>query len=318
MKRILLPSLLGLSLFAATSAIAAEGYVTANVSLRAGPDVSYPRVLRLQAGTPVTIEGCVDGWTWCDVWVGEDRGWVAADYLQEEYDGRRVYVPTYGMRIGIPIVSFAFGDYWGSHYRNRSWYHERDRYSHIQPSYYHGGSYSHSGDSYDHGSYRHSGGAYYGQAGSSYSGSHNSADQYRGSTHVESHYSQPAYSSAYGGDRSRRSATVTTTQPAYQTRHAQSSAMVQSAPSYQAAPSRHQPAPAQAAAAPQVASQPGYTHANPNPPRSASGELHSAGGQERAAMVHERNVARAQTRADSGRGDKKDKKDHDDKNDHHH
>ena len=309
MKRILLPALIGFSLFAATSAMAAEGYVTANVNLRAGPDVSYPRVVRLHAGTPVTIEGCVDGWTWCDVWVGDERGWVAADYLQEEYEGRRVYVPTYGMRIGIPIISFAFGDYWGSHYSHRSWYHDRDRYSHIQPSYYHGGSYSHSG-----GSYNHSGDRYYGgHSRGSYSGTHDSGS-YRGTNRVESHsYSQPAYSSSYSGDRVRHSSTVTTTQPAYQARHAQSTATYHSAPSYQAAAPRHQSAPAVTT----VRSEPGYTNRNENPPRSASGEQHSAGGQARAAAVHERNVARAQSRPEPGRGERKDNKDHDNnKNDH--
>ena len=37
-----------------------------NVSLRAGPDSSYPTVVGLRAGTPVSIAGCVDGWSWCD------------------------------------------------------------------------------------------------------------------------------------------------------------------------------------------------------------------------------------------------------------
>ena len=81
-----------LSFAAATAAFAADGYVTGDVNLRAGPDPSYPSVATLSAGTSVAIQGCVDGWSWCDLASGDNRGWVAGDFLQEEYDGRRVLV----------------------------------------------------------------------------------------------------------------------------------------------------------------------------------------------------------------------------------
>ena len=135
MKRILPIAAFGLSLIAIPSAFAADGYVTGNVSLRAGPDSSYPRVTMLRAGTPVAIEGCIDGWSWCDVATAEERGWVAGNFLQEEYRGQRVLIPEYGLQIGIPIVSFAFGAYWGDHYRSRSWYGNRERWSHVRPQY---------------------------------------------------------------------------------------------------------------------------------------------------------------------------------------
>jgi uncharacterized protein YraI len=135
MKRIPAVTVLAFSLFAVTSAFAADGYVTGNVNLRAGPDSSYPSVAMLGAGTPVAIQGCVDGWSWCDVASGNNRGWVAGNFLQEEYQGQRVLVPSYGVQIGIPIVAFVFGSYWDDHYRNRSWYHDRDRWSHVTPQY---------------------------------------------------------------------------------------------------------------------------------------------------------------------------------------
>lgn len=187
MKRILLTAAIaGASLAAATTAFAAEGYVTANVSLRAGPDSGYPAVIGLRAGTPVYIQGCVDGWSWCDVSIGDDRGWVSGAYLQEEYGGRRVLIRDYGVRIGIPVVSFVFGDYWDHYYRGRSWYGNRDRYSRVQPRYYHsGGSYGHAGGSYSHGSTYHD-------------------------SHRDSH---PTYSA---GTHS------VTTQPGYHTQHTQS------------------------------------------------------------------------------------------------
>ena len=135
MKRIFSITALGFSLMAISSAFAADGYVTSDVNLRAGPDSSYPSVAILPAGMPVAIQGCVDGWSWCDVATAEDRGWVAGNFLQEEYQGQRVLIPDYGLQIGIPVVSFAFGAYWDDHYRNRSWYGNRERWSHVQPQY---------------------------------------------------------------------------------------------------------------------------------------------------------------------------------------
>jgi uncharacterized protein YraI len=146
MKRILSRAALSLSVFVATAAVAGEGYVTTDVSLRAGPDAGYPDVAMLYAGSPVAIEGCVDGWSWCDVASGDSRGWLPANYLQHEYRGQRVLIPEYGVRIGIPVISFVFGTYWGSHYRDRSWYGNRERWSQVTPQYQsvvvHNGSHS--------------------------------------------------------------------------------------------------------------------------------------------------------------------------------
>lgn len=135
MKRILPTAALSLSFFTTTAAIAGQGYATINVSLRAGPDAGYPDVAMLYAGTPVAIEGCVDGWSWCDVAYGDSRGWVPANYLQQDYQGQRVLVPEYGVRIGIPVISFVFGSYWDSYYRDRSWYGSRERWSRVTPQY---------------------------------------------------------------------------------------------------------------------------------------------------------------------------------------
>ena len=200
MKRILVASMLGCSILAAASpAFAGQGYLVANATLRAGPDVAYPSVAGLRAGTPVGIEGCVDGWSWCDVTTGNDRGWVSANYLQEEYQGQRVLVPQYGVQIGIPIVSFVFGSYWDNYYSGRSWYHNRDHWSHVQPHY---STYGHS-----------HGGSY----GGSYGGSH--ANSYGGGTHYVTP-NQAHTSSTYGTNgyytNGTREATVVTTQPGYQ------------------------------------------------------------------------------------------------------
>jgi uncharacterized protein YraI len=135
MKRILSIATFGYSFLTTISAFAADGYVTGDVNLRAGPDAGYPSVAMLSDGAPVVIEGCVDGWAWCDVVAGADRGWVAGNFLQEEYQGQRVLVPQYGVQIGIPIVSFEFGSYWDTYYHNRPWYGQREHWSQIKPRY---------------------------------------------------------------------------------------------------------------------------------------------------------------------------------------
>ncbi|MFC0407411.1 SH3 domain-containing protein [Roseomonas elaeocarpi] len=124
---------LALTVSAVAPALAAPGFATGNVNLRAGPGTAYPQVTVLGAGQPVEIFGCLEGYNWCDVGANGTRGWVAGSYLQYVYEGQRVLVPDYGPRIGLPIVGFAFGDYWGRYYRGRSWYADRDRWGGPPP-----------------------------------------------------------------------------------------------------------------------------------------------------------------------------------------
>jgi len=144
MKKTLALCMGGALLLAANLAFADPGYTTSTVNLRAGPDTDYPSIGVLPPGLEVSIEGCIDGWAWCDVIVDGDRGWVAGDFLQYEYESRRVLVRDYGSRAGIPIVTFALGTYWDRYYHDSryTWYGDRDRWSHWShgrpaPAVYH-------------------------------------------------------------------------------------------------------------------------------------------------------------------------------------
>jgi len=125
-----------LFLCAPRAAQAVEGWVVDDISLQAGPDPAYPSITQIQAGTPVSIQGCISGWTWCDVVVGADRGWVPGTFLEEDYGGQRVVVIDYGPRIGIPVVGFSLGVYWDQHYHSRPFYAQRQQWvsKTIQPS----------------------------------------------------------------------------------------------------------------------------------------------------------------------------------------
>ena len=98
--------------------------------MRAGPNAQFPLVASVPAGVPVFVNGCVTGYTWCDVTVnGWERGWVYADYLSYPYRNQPVTVISGGALIGLPIVTFSVGNYWDTYYRERPWYNNRTYWS---------------------------------------------------------------------------------------------------------------------------------------------------------------------------------------------
>lgn len=128
MRRFPCTILLSLMVAGPAAAQGANGVITSYVDLYAGPDIGYPPVAELPAGTPVAIQGCLEGWTWCDVITMGTRGWVAGTFVQYTYESQPVIVADYGPRIGIPIVAFSIGMYWDHYYRDRPFYRDRDRW----------------------------------------------------------------------------------------------------------------------------------------------------------------------------------------------
>ena len=109
---------------------ATDAYVTGNVNLRAGPDPGYPLITTIPAGTDVSVQGCTTGWEWCDVIAYGNRGWIAGNFIQYDYQNQNVLLPAYGAQIGIPIVSFVIGTYWDNYYRGRPFYGNRNYWYH--------------------------------------------------------------------------------------------------------------------------------------------------------------------------------------------
>lgn len=128
MKRLLYSLATALLMLVPASAFAAQGYTVATVNMLAGPDSQYPLIYTLDPGTPVDVQGCTDGWQWCDVIAVGSRGWVAGPYIEYLYNNQPVFVSDYGARIGIPVVTFAIGAYWGRYYVNRPFYRDRTRW----------------------------------------------------------------------------------------------------------------------------------------------------------------------------------------------
>lgn len=142
---------LGIALAAAilpAAALAQQAVVNTGANVRAGPGVNYPVVAQLSAGVSVDVNGCVTGYEWCDVTVsnGDLRGWIFARNISSPYQGQPVPLANYGATIGIPLITFAIGSYWGSHYRDRPFYGEPrywgghrpplpPRYSHRPPDH---------------------------------------------------------------------------------------------------------------------------------------------------------------------------------------
>ena len=127
-------ALLALAGSAPLAAAAQEARTSQWANLRAGPQQDYPLVARLGPGTPLLVQGCTSGYGWCDVIAPDDlRGWVYAGNLVYPYQNAQVPVIGYGALIGLPIVTFFIGNYWGDHYRHRPWYGNRGRWEDRPP-----------------------------------------------------------------------------------------------------------------------------------------------------------------------------------------
>ena len=128
LKKLARPAAIAAFTLVAAPALAATAQVTADLNLRAGPSTRYPVIGSVPYGHTLTVYGCLQGYSWCDVSYRGARGWVSANYLNYRYANNWRPIPYWGSRIGVPVIAFSFGDYSYRHYRNYDWYRHRDRW----------------------------------------------------------------------------------------------------------------------------------------------------------------------------------------------
>jgi len=108
-----------------TAASADEGFARSAGVLRAGPASNYPRVAAVGRGDALEVYGCLSNYAWCDVADGEDRGWIQGSRIGFLRNGQNVYISNNASVLGLSILTFGLGDYWGTHYENRPWVNDR-------------------------------------------------------------------------------------------------------------------------------------------------------------------------------------------------
>ena len=133
MKRLALVLFAFFSVSVGSACWAANAYTQGVVHLRAGPSTDYPLVMSIPPNALLGLNGCLDDWSWCDVdWEG-NRGWVYGNYLYYDHENRRVPILRFGAQLGIGIVAFSIGDYWGRYYSGRPWYRRENYWMHRPP-----------------------------------------------------------------------------------------------------------------------------------------------------------------------------------------
>jgi uncharacterized protein YraI len=113
-----------------TAAAATGGVSVTAVNMRAGPSTQYPVVTVMPQNASLTVYGCMNSQTWCDVSWGRARGWVSANYIYVVYKGQQtVLTASIIPVVGIATVAFSVA-YWDRHYHGQPWHGHWDRYHH--------------------------------------------------------------------------------------------------------------------------------------------------------------------------------------------
>ncbi|MBB3452217.1 uncharacterized protein YraI [Rhizobium sp. BK313] len=81
-----------------------------DLNVRTGPGPQYPTVGMATRGSEATLDGCIQGSSWCRIDVNGMRGWVDAQALSVEQNGNPVVVEEHYTELGVPTVTYTETD----------------------------------------------------------------------------------------------------------------------------------------------------------------------------------------------------------------
>ena len=115
-------------------AAAQDAHGARQINVRAGPARDHALVACYGRGTPLAVQGCTDGYGWCDVIVpGGVRGEVLVGSVIYPFQDQERPLQMYGTVVGIRIIGFSIRSYWGSYYPSRSRFASRPLGDHAPP-----------------------------------------------------------------------------------------------------------------------------------------------------------------------------------------
>jgi uncharacterized protein YraI len=109
-------------------ASAAPGWSSGAMNLRAGPGANYPIVAKIPARAKLDVEGCLQDWSWCNVFWRGKYGWTSGRHVELSYQNRRVPLRDASGDIMPPVIVYNVNEYWDDHYRSMPFYGMRDQY----------------------------------------------------------------------------------------------------------------------------------------------------------------------------------------------
>ena len=97
-------------------------------TVRAGPNINFPRVGSARTRARVAVYGCLRDRTWCDIGFRGSRGWVSGRHVASLHRGRLQSLYAIAPDMGIGVRGFSVRPYWEENYRSQPFYADRDRW----------------------------------------------------------------------------------------------------------------------------------------------------------------------------------------------